>query len=117
MSSFLEKASTSATKTASSTLEVFFNSPSTTIITLSSALAIALGFKELVQSVVSGILQPLVNMLISLFDVNYINKKNVTLQISTVIVSFITFTFIVLFAKLYVDLLYDKNVQAKLIPK
>jgi large-conductance mechanosensitive channel len=100
-----------------SSIDTFYNSPTSTIITLSASIAIGGAFKECVGAVVSGILQPLVNMLISLIDVNYTNKKNTSLQISNVVVTFITFAFTVLLIKMYVAFFYDSKLQAKLMVK
>jgi large-conductance mechanosensitive channel len=115
MSSFLEK--TTSKLNPFSSLGMFYNSPTTTIITLSASVAMGGAFKECVQAIVSGILQPLVNMLISLTDINYINKKNTSLQISNVVVTFITFAFTVLLIKVYVGFFYDSKLQEKLIVK
>jgi large-conductance mechanosensitive channel len=84
-------------------LSFFLNSKTTTILAIAIGLAIGLAFKELVSSIVTNVLQPLIIMFLSMTQLNnmydftlFISPEKNTLNVITFISTLFSFGFVVI---------------------
>ena len=101
----------------------FLNHKTESILGIATAMAIGAGFKDLITSVVSNLLQPLIVKLILLSNINRLSKfsnveplftaKNSVLNISNVIGSILSFIFIVTTVYIVVRIINNISVNVK----
>ena len=102
-------------------LTTFLNNNTNTIIGLAAGMAIGSSFKDLITSIVNNFIQPLVLNLILLANIPRLSKiinmdplfseKNTILNLSNVIVSVLSFIFIVITVYVIVELINKMGVD------